>query len=114
LALESVADLTQERVNPEGEDLRRLARCTLGLRRILEHGSFSACVTMVLLRAYETYTDRTENAHAAWKFMASGLEMAKSVSTLSQSTVLMSVLKDDIFQLGLCTVHHYLHLVGSS
>ena len=51
LATGSVADLTQNVINAEAEDLEKLARCALSMRSIHEYGSMEAAQAMVMLSA---------------------------------------------------------------
>lgn len=79
-AVGAVADLTQPVINSEAEHLEKLARCALGMRNIYEYGSLSACQAMVILSAYETFTDRKRSEGSAWSLLSCGLQIGLSVS----------------------------------
>lgn len=80
LANGSVADLTQDVINPEAEELEKLARVALGLRSIFTNGSLAACQTLLLLGSYETFTRRKTTSESAGRLQTFGMCIASSVS----------------------------------
>ena len=88
LVIGSVADLTQDAINFEAEELEKLARAALGLRSIFTYGTLEACQALILLGSYETCTRRKMSNESADKLMTFGLCVASSVS-LSHSLLLM-------------------------
>ena len=96
LASGSVADLTQEAINFEAEELDKLSRAALGLRDMFKYGSVAACQTLLLLGSYETATRRKTSSEGAGKLMTFGVCVALSVSRRRRFNRLPSVMIDSI------------------
>lgn len=87
LASGSVADLTQETINFEAEELDKLSRAALGLRDIFKYGSLAMCQALFLLGSYEAATRRKSSSEGASKLMVFGVCVALSVSSLHVSSL---------------------------
>ena len=76
----AVADLTQPAINPEAERYNHLARAAMGLRSLLDYGSFAACQSLIWMGSYEMYSGRKTSQESSWKLISIAMTLASSVS----------------------------------
>lgn len=73
-------DLSQPQLNVEGESYFHLSRACLSFHTVLEHATFSAVQTMLILELYIKGVGRVRRSDAAWNWLHFGFQIAMSVS----------------------------------
>ncbi|EJD00071.1 uncharacterized protein FOMMEDRAFT_148416 [Fomitiporia mediterranea MF3/22] len=79
LACGAATDLTQPAVNPEAEKFYHLSRAALGMRSILEHGTFVACQALIIMAIYESKSGRKTSQESSYKLMSIGMLLTSSI-----------------------------------
>ena len=74
------SDLSLPQLNAEGESYFHLSRACLSFHSVLEHATFSAVQTMLILELYIKGVGKVRRSDAAWNWLNFGFQIAMSVS----------------------------------